>query len=442
MWKNILANVARRQTAKDGTQAAVREQQKLQKAFEKRQKSKEAVWDSAVEQVVYRAYPPMAGYYASIGPFWTGFMIFLMIFLVGMLLYIFGLSIYEYGWETTISDIKDGLDACRWYHVMGGILYVLFMGSLFFISPFLTKYMENTVTIFTDKCVYVQRYLRKEEIVTYEELGVLIKRWKICIKNGRYMIPCKGGDISVPMSAIEFPSELFGLLERKCGIELPYNDIRHRAQRSGVGWACGHLGGGIMLIFALFINLFIFLFEGEFTWEKVFLDLSVNPLLWFALALLGLGLLFNLWFLPSAICAYRKYRKVIRVSLMPILVDALIIMMTIGFYVHIDGVVIRTLEEAARTEAEVMQEIQHCFINAYSRDVWRKDWQEFTEEIVMNAKEAMMEVLREYGIESDEEFYAADGETIAELYDYLKAVQEEYDLSEEDMEELMAEILG
>ncbi len=60
----------------------------------------------------------------------------------------------------------------------------------------------------------------------------------------------------------------------------------------------------------------------------------------------------------------------------------------------------------------------------------------------MSAKEAIMEVLREYGIESDEEFYAADGEIMAEMYDYLKAVQEEHDLSEEDMEELMAEILG
>ena len=60
----------------------------------------------------------------------------------------------------------------------------------------------------------------------------------------------------------------------------------------------------------------------------------------------------------------------------------------------------------------------------------------------MCAKEAIMEVLSEYGIESNKEFYATDGEIIAEMYGYLKAVQEEHDLSDEDMEELMEEILG
>ncbi len=72
------------------------------------------------------------------------------------------------------------------------------MGSLFFVSPFLTKYMENTETIFTNKCVRIRRYLREEKIVTYDELAVSIMRRKIRIQNGRYMIPCKGIDISIP----------------------------------------------------------------------------------------------------------------------------------------------------------------------------------------------------------------------------------------------------
>lgn len=381
MWRNILSGVARRQAVKNGTQAAVKAQQRRQRDFEKRQKQKAADWNSVGEYAIYRAYPPMVGYYASIGPFWTGIMGFLMIFLVGMLLYIFGYSVYEDGWASTIDFIRDGLEACRWYHVVGIVLYVLFMGSLFLVSPFLTKYMENTETIFTNRCVRIRRYLRKEKMVTYDELAVSIMRRKIRIQNGRYMIPCKGIDISIPMIEGEFPGDLFRLLEKKCGIRLPEKDFKERARRSGVGWACGHLGGAICFVFALFISVLIFLMEGEFTWEKAFHDLTVNPLMHLVLVLVGIGLLCNLIFLPSAAWVYRNFRKTVRVSWMPILVDALILMLSINGYEHFNGVSEAHEEEMRiQTEAEVRQEMEQSFICAFSHGVWGKEFSEVTAE--------------------------------------------------------------
>lgn len=118
---------------------------------------------------------------------------------MGILLFIFGMSVYESGWWNTVNDVNSMLDECRWYQLLGIVLFILFMGSLLFVSPILTRYMENTVTIFSDKCVHVRRYLRKEIIVTYEELATIIKRRKIRIKNGRYVIPCKGRNVSISM---------------------------------------------------------------------------------------------------------------------------------------------------------------------------------------------------------------------------------------------------
>lgn len=60
----------------------------------------------------------------------------------------------------------------------------------------------------------------------------------------------------------------------------------------------------------------------------------------------------------------------------------------------------------------------------------------------MNAKETVMEILREHGIKSGKDLFTRDGEEVAELYDCLSPIQEEFDLSEDDMEELMEEILG
>ncbi|GEM_PF-5506637 len=46
----------------------------------------------------------------------------------------------------------------------------------------------------------------------------------------------------------------------------------------------------------------------------------------------------------------------------------------------------------------------------------------------------------EYGLQSVDEVETLDGETMAELYEQLKFVQEEYDLSDEDMEDILDEI--
>lgn len=59
------------------------------------------------------------------------------------------------------------------------------------------------------------------------------------------------------------------------------------------------------------------------------------------------------------------------------------------------------------------------------------------------AKKAAIEILNEYGIKNDNDFYSMDIEKGDELYQNLKAgVLEEYDLEEDDMEELLDEILS
>lgn len=59
------------------------------------------------------------------------------------------------------------------------------------------------------------------------------------------------------------------------------------------------------------------------------------------------------------------------------------------------------------------------------------------------AKETIMKILREEsGIGSAADIYALAGEGAALLYERLKLVQEEYNLSEDDMESFWEEILA
>lgn len=59
------------------------------------------------------------------------------------------------------------------------------------------------------------------------------------------------------------------------------------------------------------------------------------------------------------------------------------------------------------------------------------------------AKKAAIEILNRYGIKNDNDFYSQDEEEGAELYENLKAgVLEEFDLTHEDMGEILDEILS
>lgn len=58
------------------------------------------------------------------------------------------------------------------------------------------------------------------------------------------------------------------------------------------------------------------------------------------------------------------------------------------------------------------------------------------------AKEIISQILKdEYCIENVDDLYAQDGVAVAILYENLKPVQEEYDLSDEDMGNILNEIL-
>lgn len=59
------------------------------------------------------------------------------------------------------------------------------------------------------------------------------------------------------------------------------------------------------------------------------------------------------------------------------------------------------------------------------------------------AKKVAIEILNEYGIENLNDFNSQDDEEGDEMYGYLKAgVVEEFDLDDEDMDELLYEILS
>ena len=382
MRKDILSNVGRRHAMQRAVQEAVKTQQRMQEEYVEHRKIREETWDSEHEEtVIYRAYPMMSDYYGSVGPFLTAIICFLVIFLVGICLYFFGISLYDKGWNDTMLDIQTMLEECRWYHVVGVGLYIIFMGSLCFVSPILTRYMENTKTIFTDKCVYVCRYLRKDRVVSYEELTEMIKKRKICIKNGRYLIPCKGHDLAVSMVEGKFSKELFELLEKKCNIKLPDEDFEERARRSGVGWALGRLSAGVLLVFDLFISIFIYLSEGEFGWSYLFGVFYQNPFTWFLIALVGAGLVANFLILPSVAFAYSEWDEVIRVSEIPLLVDVLMIGLLLGSYFIVGDMAENYQEnERIQAEAEVKQEMQQSFIRSFSQEIWGKDFETITAE--------------------------------------------------------------
>ncbi|MCI8408453.1 MAG: hypothetical protein HFJ09_04180 [Lachnospiraceae bacterium] len=59
------------------------------------------------------------------------------------------------------------------------------------------------------------------------------------------------------------------------------------------------------------------------------------------------------------------------------------------------------------------------------------------------AKKATIKILNEYGIKNDNDFYSQEFEQRAELFENLKAgVLEEYNLDDDDMDEILDEILS
>lgn len=329
MWKNIISGIVRKNTVRTLTPVVSEQLLQRQEDFTKRQKEKEAKWGSDEEYGIFYSYPSLAAYYGTIGPFFSGMIILCLMAFVVIVFMLLGVSIFESGWWDTVNDIKSMLAEVRWYHVAGMGLFIALMGGLLCISPVLTKYMENTVTIFSSKCIYVRRYRQKDVIVTYDELAENIKFKKILIKNGKYIIPCKGRNIGVCANKEQYPKELFDMLQKRCSIKLPLKNESQRANATGAGRACGHLGGGICLGFGLVISMMIFLFEGRFTMKMLCFDLFTNPLLWMAVGLLALGLLLNIFTIMKAVNYYRAYKSTIRVSWQPVILDTVILILVI-----------------------------------------------------------------------------------------------------------------
>ncbi|MBQ8730479.1 MAG: hypothetical protein IJY81_04760, partial [Lachnospiraceae bacterium] len=317
---------------KAGAKAMAGKHKELEEHFTKREKQRESAWRSEGEMAVYWAYPPMNKYYAAMAVIWK--YILGVILLCGAVI-VLGLIIYSFfdvGFEATIDDFKDMFTNAKWYHFVGVLLYVVFFVGLFVAGPFLVNYFEHTAVVFTNMRVHVKRYGLKDKIITYEEMAKSIKWRKIRIRNGGYVIPYRGGSIAISVIDGNFPADLFALIEKKCGISLPKYDIDNRVRRSGMSFGIGVLGAGIMFIFGLLIAIFIFLIEGNFTWERFAFDVFVNPLIWFAFVLVALSLLVRLFLIPSILKAYDKY-KGIAISLRPMFLETLVIAVGIIGYI-------------------------------------------------------------------------------------------------------------
>ncbi len=384
MWKNFFIDFGRRFLFEFFVKKIVPEQDKLKKEFREYKEKRGKEWEEENGEAIFRSYPMMSEFYATVAPICKFFFVFIVAMFFAIMIFMFFYSVFDRGWNATIIDLRQLWENTNWHHGAGLLFAFIGIGVFVYVPPLLNAYMKQTEVFFGRYGIGVFRFLSREKSATYEELCKYIKRYKICIKNGRYYIPCKGADISVSMIGGAFPCELFELLERKCNLVLPDEDYKNRARISGLGWACGHLGGGILLFFAMIVSLVVFVFEGEFTTMKLLHDLYVNPAVWASVFFVGIGFVCNLFIIPLTAWAYRKWRKVIRVSLLPLFVDVLIVALAFGAYVNLEDMVAKfDREEKVRKEAEVEQTCEQgdqSFIRAFCRDVWGKEFEEVTPE--------------------------------------------------------------
>lgn len=381
MWKFLLMGLARRWLFGFVMKNIVPEQEKLKKEFQEYKEKRAKVWEEENGKTIFRVYPMMSEYYASVAPVCKFFFVFFVTMFVAIMIFMFFYSVFDRGWNVTILDLRQMWETANWYQGVGLLLGFVAIGVFFYVPPLLSAYMKQTEVFFGGYGIGVFRFLRREKSATYEELSKYIKRHKICIKNGRYYIPCKGADISVSMIGGAFPDELFGILKRRCNVVLPDEDYKNRARISGLGWACGHLGGGILLFFAIMISLIAFVFEGEFTTMKLLHDLYVNPVIWASAAFVGIGFVCNLVIIPLTAWAYRRWYRVIRVSVLPLLIDALIVVLAFGLYINIgDWFTKHEMEERVQRETEIVQTFEQGFVRSFCRGVWGKEFEEVTPE--------------------------------------------------------------
>lgn len=340
------------------------------------------------EKVIYQARPIMADYCLGMGVYFFSLISKLAIlFLIGMFAYIFLQSAWNNGLQNTINSTVEVVTKMPWNGWLSfGVAGLLFV-ALFLAAPVLKWYFNGTKTIFTDRCVHVYRVFREEKIITYEELEACIKNRKIRIENGGFVILCNGTKLKIPLLYEEFPVDLFDFWEKKFGIELPSEDIRSRALRTGAGWAVGHLTGGIILPWCLLIYLAGFLADGPLTWEyAIYYIFYENDFVKVTLVLIVGGLILNLWFVPQAVRAYKEYRDVVGVSLKPILTNVLIVCMFCGGYRYCDYIGWGQYVEEKQVEVSATQVTEYGFVDSFCRDVLQKDARLVTEEELKSVK--------------------------------------------------------
>ena len=155
------------------TKEAIEAQQILQKQAEERRKQKERKQELAQEQernkVIAHVYPMMVDYYSGAEIMLKGIIWLLLVGVAGIMIYITGLSIRENGFKETLIDYKELIQELELRDLIFFLMAIFFFWGLSKFGKLMSNYMTHTVFHFTEKYVHVQKYLRKDKFVTYEE---------------------------------------------------------------------------------------------------------------------------------------------------------------------------------------------------------------------------------------------------------------------------------
>ncbi len=177
------------------TKSAIKEQKRVQELAELKREERERNYDSEQSKkgnaVIARVYPLMVDYYASVGKMVTSMLRFLLISLVMILIYIIGSDIYDNGFEAALEELWEMCLSFEWNHAVFLIMFFVFFAGIDKLGKLVGRYMEHTVCVFTEQYVHICNFFRKDKFISYDEIGECIKKRKIFIKHGAFLLSNK-----------------------------------------------------------------------------------------------------------------------------------------------------------------------------------------------------------------------------------------------------------
>lgn len=137
------------------------------------------------------------------------------------------------------------------------------------------------------------------------------------VRNGRLEIPYKNGWIKVYAVDKIISPELLQLLEHKCGIKYPMEEIDDMIRETSIGWSLIWLFGISTMVVGTYIMLVCYINEGYFTLERTiyYLFSPTNFLGVAGLYFVGVGFVLKVIYWFSAHKYFRPYKEYFKVTL-------------------------------------------------------------------------------------------------------------------------------